>query len=564
MWVNPGISFATLSATLAELNTDGSRRAREKVSAAPSEVICAAGTIPYGRTHADADAGSIAGETNLPKTRAKSAPASTKAEIATDQNVLFVVSECVPLVKTGGLADVAGSLPLALRACGSAVKVLLPAYPGLIARLSGATDVMQIDTLFGGPARVVGGKVGALDVLMLDAPHLYDRPGSIYLGPDGEDWPDNDVRFGALSYVGARIAQGALGDGWQPDIVHCHDWQAGLVPSYIGDAPNRPATVISVHNIAFQGLFPASSVSRLGLPADGFTADGFEFWGHLGCLKAGLMQADAVSTVSETYARELTDPAFGMGLEGVIAARGADMRGIVNGIDLDVWNPATDPHILPFDRKRLKAREKNRTRLLEDSGLDDQGGIILGVVSRLTAQKGLDLLLEVLPRLLDAGGHLVMLGSGDADLQSAFLMAAERHPGQIAVTIGYDDALSHRIYAGSDVICVPSRFEPCGLTQLYALRYGAIPLVARTGGLADTVIDATPASLAVGVATGVQFNPGKAEALEAAIDRVCALFGDKRKWRKIQSNAMAQPVGWDQSAQIYRRLYDDILAVRTQ
>ena len=474
-------------------------------------------------------------------------------------DVLFVVSECAPLVKTGGLADVAGSLPLALAGTGCSVRVLLPAYPGLLDRLDSCAELLKIKALSGGPARVIRGMHGALDCLMLDAPHLYDREGSIYLGPDGSDWPDNDIRFAALAIAGARIAKGELADGWTPDIVHCHDWQAGLLPTYLGDAPGRPATVLSVHNIAFQGVFPPATVSTLGLSVSGFTPDGFEFWGNISFLKAGLVAADAISTVSETYARELAQPEFGMGLEGVIAARGADMRGIVNGIDLEVWNPETDPEIQPFGRRRMKGRKLNRARLAEEFGLGEGDGPVFGVVSRLTEQKGLDLLLDVLPGLLERGGRLVMLGSGDIVLEDAFVQAAEQHPGQVVVTIGYDEALSHRIYAGSDVVLVPSRFEPCGLTQLYALRYGALPLVARTGGLADTVIDANPAALSAGVATGFQFQPGSADALASAVERACTLYADGKTWRKMQSNAMAQQVGWERSAQLYRRLYDDVL-----
>ena len=494
-----------------------------------------------------------------PETHATPGPGGTAVPL----DVLFVVSECAPLVKTGGLADVAGSLPLALAETGCAVRVLLPAYPGLPERLEGNQELLRFDALFGAPARVIRGSHGALDCLLLDAPHLFDREGSIYLGPNGRDWPDNDVRFAALAFAGARIAQGGLDDGWRPGIVHCHDWQAGLVPEYLGNATGRPATVLSIHNIAFQGVFPPSAVSKLGLPASGFTPDGFEYWGNLSFLKAGLVGADAISTVSETYARELMQPAFGMGLEGVIAARGADMRGIVNGIDVDAWNPETDPAVQSYSRKRLQRRKANKVRLLEEFGLEDGGGPVFGVVSRLTGQKGLDLLLDVLPRLLEHDGKLVLLGSGDAALQKAFSEAAERHPGQVAVMIGYDEALSHRIYAGSDVVVVPSRFEPCGLTQLYALRYGALPLVSRTGGLADTVIDANPAALLAGVANGFQFDSGSAEALAAAVERACDLFADHKIWRKMQMNAMAQPVGWEQSAQLYRRLYDDVLARAT-
>jgi starch synthase len=469
--------------------------------------------------------------------------------------VLFVVSECAPLVKTGGLADVAGALPRALAPLGCDVRVLLPAYPGLSERTASGEPVLEIADLFGGPARVRAAEADGLDLLLLEAPHLYGREGSPYLDASGRDWPDNHRRFAALARAGAAIGGGALA-GWRPEVVHAHDWQAGLAPLYLRGAAARPATVLTIHNIAFQGQFDARLRHELGLPESGFTPEGYEFHGRIGFLKAGLVYADMITTVSPTYAKELTTPEFGMGLEGVIAARAASLHGILNGIDLDAWNPERDPAIETFGLRRLTARRANRRALIDALALEPGAGPIFGVVTRLAWQKGMDLLLAALPQLLEAGGSLVLLGSGERTLEDALARAAMRNPGRVAVRFGYDEALSHRIYAGSDAVIVPSRFEPCGLTQLYAMRYGALPVVARTGGLADTVIDANEAALRVGVATGFEFAPASVGALVDAIGRAAQCFRDPRLWAGMQRNAMRHPSGWDTSAARYRALYD--------
>jgi starch synthase len=474
--------------------------------------------------------------------------------------VLFVASECAPLVKTGGLADVVGALPGALAAEGCRVRVLLPAYPGIAAK-AGATGVLaELADLFGGPARLLAGRAAGLDLVLVDAPHLYDRPGSPYHDDRLRDWPDNALRFGALCRVAARIGRAGLPDGWRPDLVHAHDWQAGLVPLYLADTPGRPATVTTIHNVAFQGNFDPGVRHALGLPEAGFTPAGYEFWGRVSFLKAGLVHSDAITTVSPSYARELTTAEFGFGMEGVIAERAGRVHGILNGIDLGAWNPESDRAITPFGLRRLPARQKNRAALVSEFGLAPGEGPVFAVVSRLGWQKGLDLLLEVLPGLVDAGSSLVLLGAGDPPLENGFRRAAARHPGRVGVMIGYDEALSHRIYAGADAVLVPSRFEPCGLTQLYATRYGALPVVARTGGLADTVIDANEVALGAGVATGFQFTPGRADGLSWAIERASALFRDRPAWTKMQRNAMRTPVGWDSSAARYRSLYESLLA----
>ncbi|MFC7735753.1 glycogen synthase GlgA [Roseomonas sp. GCM10028921] len=474
--------------------------------------------------------------------------------------VLSVASECFPLVKTGGLADVVGALPAALAAESVAVRTLLPGYPAVITAAGQAEQIHLFDDLFGGPARLSAARVVGLDLLVLDAPHLYARPGGPYADPLGRDWPDNARRFAALSWAAAEIGRGAL-PGWRPHVLHAHDWQAGLAPAYLHYRPGpRPGTVFTVHNLAFQGWAPASLLAGLRLPPEAFDIEGVEFFGGIGTLKAGLRLSDIITTVSPTYAREITAPEEGQALDGLLRSRSAALHGILNGIDEEAWNPATDPHLpAPFNAERPMAREPNRAALRARMGLAaDPDALLLGIVSRLTGQKGMDLLLEALPALLGHGMQLAVLGTGEPGLEAGFREAAAAYPGRVAARIGYDEGLAHLIQGGCDALLVPSRFEPCGLTQLCALRYGALPVVARVGGLADTVIDANEAALAVGVATGVQFAPTTVPALEAALARLASLWRDRANWNAIQVNAMRAPVGWARSAKRYAALYRKI------
>jgi len=472
--------------------------------------------------------------------------------------VLSVTSECAPLVKTGGLADVAGALPLALGAEGVGMRTLLPGYPAVIAALDpGAMQVGRFNDLFGGTARLLAAHAAGLDLLVIDAPHLYVREGGPYLDRWGADWPDNPERFAALSWVGAHIAAEGAG-GWRPRILHGHDWQAGLIPEYLRQMDGHGVgTVLTIHNIAFQGIAGADRIGSLRLDPGRFHAGGYEFWGNVSALKAGLIGADALTTVSPRYAEELMTPEFGIGLDGVMRSRRESLTGILNGIDGEAWNPATDPQISPYSS--IRGKPANKRALRAEFGLPEASGPLCVIVSRMTHQKGLDLVLEALPALLDHGGQLALLGSGERDLERSFAALAEREA-NVAVRIGYDEGLSHRMMAGGDAILVPSRFEPCGLTQLYGLRYGTLPLVALTGGLADTVINASPAALARGVATGLQFSPVTAEALGNALATLCRLYADPPTWTRMQRNAMTQPVGWDQSARAYARLYESLAA----
>ncbi|MGD9295345.1 MAG: glycogen synthase GlgA [Roseobacter sp.] len=476
--------------------------------------------------------------------------------------ILFVASECAPFVKTGGLADVIGAVPKALKALDVHARVFMPLYPAIKNMAAGGKTVWQTDDLIGGAAQVIAVQTQGIDLLLLQAAHLYDRQGSIYLDPEGEDWTDNPLRFGALSRVAAEIAAGGLED-WVPDVVHVHDWQAGLVPAYLHQmAGDTPPCILTIHNIAFQGLFPAALMEPLGLDRALFTADGVEFYGNLGFLKAGIVYSNKVTTVSPTYAREIMEPEFGMGLEGLLTARQRDVSGILNGIDLDVWNPETDADLASmYSVRNLKQKRKNREAVIDRFGLaPTETAPLFCVISRLTTQKGVDVLIDALPSLVGRGARLAVLGSGDRRLESGLVAAAHRYSDEVGVIIGYDEALSHLMQGGSDAILIPSRFEPCGLTQLYGLRYGTIPVVSRTGGLADTVIDANEAALSAACCTGVQFSPVTPQALAHAINRTCDLFAQPKIWSGMMRRAMRHPVGWEASAEAYRDIYTSVIS----
>jgi starch synthase len=470
--------------------------------------------------------------------------------------VLAVASELYPLIKTGGLADVTGALPLALKDHKVEVRTLIPGYRAVIAGVTNATVVHHYES-----ARILSAQVEGVEVLILEAPMLYDRPGGPYSDPNGTDWPDNWQRFAALSRCGGDIAGGLL-PNWRPDIVHVHDWQAGLTLAYLrhGARPALPA-VVTVHNLSFQGQFPASIFSELQLPPGAFSVEGIEYYGNVGYLKAGLRYANAITTVSPTYAQEIRTSAFGMGMEGLINARAAVLYGIVNGIDTEVWDPGSDLDLeSTYNSRTLQKRQKNRAALEKRFSLESAPGPLFCVISRLTFQKGIDVVATVADDLVAAGGRLIVLGSGEHAQEAGLMGLAARYPGRIGVHIGYEEALSHLMQGGSDVILIPSRFEPCGLTQLYALRYGCIPVVHRTGGLADTIIDANEAALSAGVATGFQFGPLTASSLRQALARAFELWKRPKDWATMQRQAMKSDVSWHKSAARYAALYKSLLA----
>ncbi|PNG27216.1 glycogen synthase GlgA [Methylocella silvestris] len=481
-----------------------------------------------------------------------------------DVSVLAIVSEIYPLIKTGGLADVAGALPAALAGEGIEVATLVPGYPAVMAQIEYAETAIDAKPLYGAPARVLRGTAAGLDLFVLDAPHLYDRPGNPYLQADGRDFPDNPFRFAALCQTGRELGFGAA-PGFLPDIVHAHDWQAGLAAAYLHyDGRERPGTVATIHNLAFQGKYPAELLGALGLPPQAFSLEGVEYYGTIGFLKAALALSDRITTVSPTYAAEIRTPEHGMGLDGLLRTRAEYVTGILNGIDDEVWDPSSDPLITePYDVETLARRPANKAALQDKFGLDpDPGALLLGVVSRLSWQKGLDLLLANLDLLERLGVQLAVLGSGEPELVRQLLEAAEARPGRVGAVIGYDEAIAHRIQAGADAIVIPSRFEPCGLTQLCALRYGALPIVARVGGLADTIIDANEMALASGIGTGLQFSPPTADMLGATLERAARLWAEPEIWDELVENGMMTDVSWRRPAALYAKLFRDLVRER--
>ena len=470
-------------------------------------------------------------------------------------NILFVTAEAFPLIKSGGLGDISGALPPALEAEGMQVRVLIPGYPAVVHGLTEQAEIAVLDDLPGGhDGRLLSGRANGLALLVIDVPALYDRPGNAYGDEHGHDWPDNHLRFAVLGWVAAWVAAGGLA-AWQPAILHAHDWHAGLAPAYLAlrSNPARVGMVMTIHNIAFQGLFPASLLETLRLPPASFAMEGVEFHDQIGFLKAGLYYAHRITTVSPTYAKEIAASPEGCGLEGLIASRAGVLNGILNGIDTDVWNPAADAALpVPYDAQHLAAKAKNKAALQAELGLAIQPEAPLcAVISRLTEQKGIDQVMAAMPRLLDQGIQLTLLGNGNKDLEDDFRAIAAAHAQAVSVIIGYDEPLSHRMQAASDFLLAPSRFEPCGLTQLYALRYGTLPVVAPVGGLADTVIDGE---------TGFWIKGHSPEVLAETIERAAAVWRQPKRRRAMQRAAMAQDFSWHRPARLYRTLYEELLA----
>lgn len=475
--------------------------------------------------------------------------------------VLFVVSEIYPIVKTGGLGDVAGALPVALGELGVDVRVMLPAYPAVLDAVEDLAEPVSLgDPLGVGETRLLLGRIPQTGVVvwLVHCPALYDRKGGPYQGADGRDWPDNHLRFALLARAAAMVCDAGSLLKWRPDILHAHDWHAGLAPAYVNlRGGRRPGTVLTIHNLAFQGNFPEPVRATVGLPAECFTIDGVEFHHQVSFLKAGIRYSDRVTTVSPTYAREILTPAMGCGFDGILRQRAGDLTGILNGVDYGVWNPATDSLIAgTYDAQRLAGKDVNRRAVQERFGLTETSSPapLIGVVSRFTDQKGIDLILQALPGLLGMGAQLVVVGAGDADLERKFQAAAAQHPGRVGVWLGYDEPLAHLLQAGCDILLVPSRFEPCGLTQLCALRYGTLPVVRRTGGLADTVVDVGRK----GEGTGFVFDDATAASLSGALSRAVVAYRKRTAWRALQRRAMEQDFSWTRAAHDYVGLYGEL------
>ncbi|MBV9827299.1 MAG: glycogen synthase GlgA [Alphaproteobacteria bacterium] len=481
--------------------------------------------------------------------------------------VLHVAAEIFPWVKTGGLGDVMAALPPALAAQGVDVRVIVPGFTALLDALP-LTDSVRLRTPFSservriGLAPLPGSAVKAY---LVDYPAFYDRPGGPYQAPDGGEWGDNHRRFALLCWAAAALAQGA-DPNWRPQIVQCHDWHAGLTPAYMRAANAGVPSIFTVHNLAYQGYFGAGAFADLALPPEMFSVEGIEYYGGLSFIKAGLYYASRLTTVSPTYAREIQTPAFGMNIDGLLRTRTGVLTGILNGVDPAIWSPENDA-LLPR-RYGVEAVEDGKAAakqaLRQRFGLGDMGdGPLFGAITRLTWQKGFDIMLQALPGLVDQGGSFVLLGSGDRGLEDGFRAVAQAYPGRVSAEIGYDEALAHLITAGSDSILVPSRFEPCGLTQLYALRYGSLPVVRQTGGLADTVVDANSVTLADDSATGFAFDGETPDALIGSVQRAATLYrADPSAWRRVQRNAMRRDFSWAAAARQYGALYRDLLNAR--
>ncbi len=481
-------------------------------------------------------------------------------------HVLFVTSEAFPLIKTGGLADVSGALPQALTNLADFdgdIKILIPAYQGLLSKLDGVKQVATIEAL-AQTCHLFSGKLpdSNVEVIAIQNQMLYERNGGPYTDAQGNDWVDNALRFGVLSRIASLLCRDDSPLNWRPDVVHCNDWQAGLTPAYMKLVDHVTAkSVFSIHNMAYQGNFDGSQRHALALPTEHFNINGYEFYDQLAFMKAGLFYADHLITVSPTYAKEIQTDVYGFGMQGLLSNRQHDLTGILNGIDTQEWNPATDPHLIkPYSNKSITGKKAVKKALQAELGLTvDANAPLLGIVSRFAYQKGLDLLPPILPALIDAGCQFAILGSGEKALEETFAGLQAQYPGQVSATIGYREPLSHRIMAGADMFVMPSRFEPCGLNQLYGLAYGTPPIVSPTGGLADSVCDTTSESIKNKQATGFVLKNVTAASLLGTIQTAIALWEDKKTWRKIQRHGMETDVSWASSAHLYLDLYKKVL-----
>jgi len=476
------------------------------------------------------------------------------------KKILFVTSEAFPLIKTGGLADVSGSLPIALNSLGQDARILMPAYADVLAQL-GELPSKRINQI-GGVIEIFETTLPGSSVPVWLVAHegSFDRAGNPYLAENGKSWPDNAERFALLCRVAVEIAMNRVGFAWKPQIIHCNDWQTGLIPALLEDEPDRPSTLFTIHNLAYQGVFPRESFQKLGLPHRFWSPAALEFYGQLCFIKGGLVYADRINTVSPNYAVEIQTKEFGCGLDGLLEERNDRLSGIINGIDEQAWNPATDPHLpAHFDRDEMKGKAINKAKLQQRFDLEqDPNMAIIAMVGRTVQQKGIDLVIEALPELMKLPLQLVILGSGEKKYEQTLMQWNKLYPDRIALSLGYDEPLAHLIEAGSDIFLMPSRFEPCGLNQMYSQRYGTVPIVRRVGGLADTVEDATLDNLIEAKASGIIFDEADADELLQAVQRALKLFSNKTLWEQIRKAGMGKDFSWQQSALKYLELYDHI------
>jgi len=464
--------------------------------------------------------------------------------------ILFVTSECTPLSKTGGLADVSAALPAALRTLGADVRVLVPAYGAAAAPPAQPLGTLPAQGNFPRAAIVETRLPNGVPAMQVVCPQFYARNGGPYQNSEGADWPDNALRFGLLSRAAALAAMGALPD-WTPDVIHCNDWQTGLAPTYLRYMPGaRAATVFTIHNLAFQGIFPAQAIDALGLPAASFTVDGLEYYGQLSCMKGGIAYADAITTVSPTYAAEIQAEEHGAGLHGLLQHRRAHLSGILNGIDTAAWNPARDPYLARnYGPSTLADKTHNKRAVQLRAGLPTVNQPLLATVTRLTEQKGIDWLIEIVPALAARGLQLMVLGRGDPQFERELATLAAAHQANVAVTLDFDEPFAHLLEAGADIFLMPSRFEPCGMNQMYSQRYGTLPVANATGGLLDTIADGE---------TGFLIDQVTMPALIGGLQRAMGVYRQPDKWRAMQKAAMARDFGWDGAAREYAAIYQRI------
>jgi starch synthase len=477
--------------------------------------------------------------------------------------ILFATSEAQPLIKTGGLGDVSGSLPPALKVLRHDVRMILPAYRGTLTPAGNLKVVAELD-LPGNPhtVRLLQGQLPGtrVSLYLVDSPMHFDRPGGPYGGPDGSDWPDNASRFALFSRAVCAVALGQAGLDWAPQVVHCNDWQTGLVPALLAQEHNAPATLFTIHNLAYQGLFSWHTFQSLELPYELWSMHAMEFYGQFSFIKGGLTYADWLTTVSPSYAREICTPEFGYGLEGLLQHRADRLSGILNGVDYATWDPAHDPMIRhAYTADSLDEKFANKTALQRKFGLTEDATVpLVGMVGRMVEQKGIDLVIGALDLLMQHDMQLVVLGAGEKNFEDT-LKAAAQHYSALGVQVGYDEPTAHLIEAGADMFLMPSRFEPCGLNQMYSLRYGTAPVVRRTGGLGDTVVDANKHSLETGTATGFVFDDANPAALYSTVLRALELYKDQSAWRKMIRTGMRQDFSWERSAKSYLALYRQII-----
>jgi starch synthase len=483
--------------------------------------------------------------------------------------ILFASSEVQPLIKTGGLADVSGALPIALKNLRHDVRIIMPAYGDTLKKIKRTQRVAAVE-LPGIPGEVTILKKKlpdtSVEVYFVDYAPAFQRGGNPYVNSEGNPWHDNAERFALFCRSVCEVAKNRIGLSWQPDIVHCNDWQTGLVPALLQTEVTRPATVFTIHNLAYQGLFPQQTFGYLGLPDQLWSPEALEFHHQLSFIKGGIVFADRVNTVSPRYAREIQTAEFGYGLEGLLKHRSAKLSGIINGIDEEEWNPAQDPHLkLPYTLETLAQKKTNKQFLQTSFELPaDPNTLLLGFIGRMVDQKGVDLIIKLIPQLDNLPVQLVMLGSGDHKLERTVKELASHHSSTIKCHIGYDETLSHQIEAGCDVFLMPSRFEPCGLNQLYSLRYGTVPIVNNVGGLADSVADLNDQHDNLDVATGFIMKQTTSDALYTQIVKALNVYQDQSKWSRLVGNGMSKDFSWARSANDYIELYETALLDNTK